>query len=313
MDIESEIHPQLQLIAKRMPKLYFNRVTVKIIRYISKLLPKVSVPDSIVVRNVFIERSDTKNKLKLRVYYPKQLQSNVPGLLWIHGGGHVIGYPELNDSALIQFVQELGIVIVSVDYRLSPENPFPASINDCYTGLQWMVDHSDELGLDKNRISVGGESAGGGLAAALAQMAVDRKEIDLKFQLLVYPMLDDHSAIQEIYSGKKYFGWNQKNNYFGWKAYLNQEPGLDITPAYAVPARRKDLIGLPAAWIFCGSLDLFFDEDKLYAQRLTDSGVICEFESISGVFHGFDSATISNEFVTAFRKKQISVMKRYMF
>ena len=309
----SDVHPQLRSSAKKILGLPLNKLTVKIIRQIAKIFPKAKIPEGITIRNVEIYDAGKSNKLRLRIYSPTYLQEKVPGMLWFHGGGLVIGNPELNDTALIQFVQELGIVIVSVDYRLAPENPYPAAIQDCYTGLEWMAENASALSVDEARISVGGESAGGGLAAALAQLAVDRGVIIPKFQFLIYPMIDDHTAVNEKHFNKKYYGWNQKNNYFGWKSYLNLEPGSESIPEYAAASRREDVSGLPPAWIFCGGMDMFYEEDALYAHRLNKAAVQCQFETMEGVYHGFDSLNSDNEFVIEFRKKQINVLRENLF
>ena len=309
----SDIHPQLRSLAKQIPELKLNWLTVKLLRQAVKLLPREKIPHNVDLFNLKIERFDSPKKLHLRVYKPKHNEGNVPAMIWMHGGGLVIGNPVLNDATLFQFVQQLGIVIVSVDYRLAPENPYPAALYDCYSALKWMAENARELSIDKHRICVGGESAGGGLAASLAQYSLDKGEISPIFQFLIYPMLDDRTAVDEKYTNKKYYGWNQKNNYFGWKSYLNLEPGSISIPQYAVANRRENLSGLPPAWIFCGKLDMFYDENLQYAQRLREFGTQCEFESIEGVYHGFDSINFHNEFITSFRMKQIDVLRKYLF
>jgi acetyl esterase/lipase len=313
MDNYKNIHPQLRNIAKRTPVFNLNRFTLKIIRIISKLIPTVGIPKNLSVYYQKINQTNEDKAPRIRIYQPKTIESAVPCLLWIHGGGMVMGYPKLNDAVMIEFVNQLGIVIVSVDYRLAPENPFPVPLEDCYRSLKWVYEHAAQLSVDTNRISVGGDSAGGGLAATLAQLALDRGEFGIKFQFLVYPMLDDCTAVLDKHVDKFYFGWNQKNNYFGWKAYLNTEPGGKDIPTYAVASRRENLRGLPPAWICCGDLDMFYEEDKIYAQRLNNDGVKCSFESIQGAFHGFDSIPTNNEFVRQFRRRQIQVLRENMF
>ncbi|BBZ36945.1 alpha/beta hydrolase [Mycobacterium conspicuum] len=200
-----------------------------------------------------------------------------PALLWIHGGGYVIGSAEMDDRLCARFATRLGITVASVEYRLAPEHPYPAALQDCYAALTWLAGLP---GVDSARVAIGGASAGGGLAAALALWARDHG-FTPAFQLLVYPMLDDRSAATADKAG--YRLWNPRANRFGWSAYLGA-----ADPRVAVPARRDDLGGLPPAWIGVGTNELFHDEDLAYAERLRAAGVPCEVEVVPGAFHGFD-------------------------
>ncbi len=209
-------------------------------------------------------------------------------LYWIHGGGFVIGNPELSHVYCTMFADELNVLVVSVDYRLAPENVFPEGLEDCYSGLLWVQDRAAELGIDPTRIAVGGDSAGGGLAACLAQLTHDRAEVDLCFQLLVYPMLDDRTVLRSDHRGTGEFIWSPASNEFGWTSYLGRPPVADDAPAYAAGARRADLTGLPPAWVGVGDLDLFHAEDVAYAERLRAAGVECELVVVPGMYHGTD-------------------------
>jgi acetyl esterase/lipase len=170
-----------------------------------------------------------------------------------------------------------------VDYRLAPAHPFPAALDDCSTALRWLHAQAGPWGVDPTRVAVGGESAGGGLAAALAQRAHD-EGVDVRFQLLVYPMLDDRTVLAA--HQPETLVWTSPSNRAGWTAYL----GHPVRPAeerpYAVPARRADLSGLPPAWVGVGDQDLFLDEDLAYADRLRAAGVGCEVELVPGLYHG---------------------------
>jgi len=203
-------------------------------------------------------------------------------LLWIHGGGLVMGTAEQANELCSRFVNDLGIVVVNVDYRLAPEHPFPAGLDDCYTALTWLHQHATELGVDPTRIAVGGDSAGGCLAASLAQMALDRGGPAVCFQLLQYPMLDDRTALRRDIDGLL---WSNTSNRYAWSAYLGHAAGGDEVRPWAVPARRIDMKGLPAAWIGVGSIDLFHDEDLTYAERLREAGVECELHVVPGMYH----------------------------
>ena len=176
---------------------------------------------------------------------------------------------------------------VSVEYRLAPEHPYPAPLDDCYAALAWTVQHAVDLGIDPGRIVVAGASAGGGLAAALALLARDRGEYPLAYQLLIYPMIDDRMATPS--STLDTVVWTPKANVLGWRAYLGHEPGADGVPAYAAAARADDLAGLPPAWIGVGALDVFRDENITYAQRLLGAGVPAELHVYPGAPHGFES------------------------
>lgn len=280
---------------------------------LTSLIPPSKALKGLHVENVLIPRKDDHKKLRLRIYRPKSTDTPTPALLWIHGGGYVMGRPEQDDNSCAQYVRELGITVVSVDYRCAPKHPFPAALDDCYFALKWVASHSGQLGVDPKRIAVGGNSAGGGLATALAQLAHDRKEIEPAFQLLVYPMLDDRTVLRTDIDDSNNVTWNHKSNRFGWESYLGRECGADEVPAYSVPARRTDLSGLPPAWIGVGDLDLFHDEDVAYAQRLREGGVACELEVIPGAFHGFDVFDQKVPIVQDFRRLQIAALKKYLF
>ncbi len=212
-----------------------------------------------------------------------------PAILNIHGGGYVIG-TALSDLAAVQAVaKELDVVIVSVDYRLAPETPFPGPLEDCYAALKWLHANAASLGADPNRIAVMGGSAGGGLAAMLAIAARNRGEVPLIFQALTYPMLDDRtgSTVQKPPQQGAIL-WTPAANAFGWSSLLGVPAGSRKVPAGAVPAREANLTGLPATFIGVGSIDLFVDEDIAYAKRLMDAGILTELVVMPGGFHGFD-------------------------
>ncbi len=183
--------------------------------------------------------------VEVLVYEPP-LRARPSGvLLWTHGGGFVFGDPAAYHDVCSRFAAELGIVVVSVDYRLAPEHPFPAGLEDCYTVLAWIHEHAADLGVDRGRIAVGGDSAGGGLSATLAQLAHDRGVVPVCFQLLVYPMLDDRTVLRADHAGTGAFVWSPSSNRFGWTAYLGHEPRTDEPRPYAAAARRDDVRGLP--------------------------------------------------------------------
>jgi acetyl esterase/lipase len=252
----------------------------------------------------------------VRLYRPKTQFGVTPVLLWLHGGGFIMGRPEQDEALCSQLGRELGIGVVSVDYRCAPEHPFPAALEDGYSALCWIAAQDGVQGLDASRIAIGGASAGGGLAAALVQYAHDRGQVPVCFQLLVYPMLDDRTVLRGELEDRGKFVWTQASNRYGWESYLKQPCGAADAPAYAVPARRADLTGLPPAWIGVGTLDLFHDEDLAYAQRLKDCGVACDVHIVPGAFHGFDAFGVmgsSIPLVQDFHQVQIAALKKHLF
>ncbi len=192
-----------------------------------------------------VPAADGRPEIRLELYRRPGLTGTVPALLWIHGGGYVMGAVTNDDAWCCRVAAELDLQVVSTSYRKAPEDPFPAALDDCFASLTWLIEHADELGVDPTRVIVGGNSAGAGLAAALAQRAHDAK-VPVSFQLLVYPMLDDRT-VQRAEAQKKWtLVWTPSANRYGWTSYLGAEPGVGDPPAYAVPARRSDLSGLAA-------------------------------------------------------------------
>jgi acetyl esterase/lipase len=229
--------------------------------------------------------------VRVLIYSPPAAAQPAPAVLHIHGGGFLIGNPEMNDSRNRLLAQDMGCVVMSVDYRLAPETPFPGGIEDCYAALYWLHRHAGEMGIDPQRIAIVGESAGGGLAASLALLARDRGEVPVCFQQLIFPMLDDRTGTvgaEHPYAGE--FLWRPASNRFAWQSLLNAPPGgSDVSP-YAAAARAEDLAGLPPAFIAVGALDLFVEEDIDYARRLIRAGVPTELHVYPGAFHGYQMA-----------------------
>jgi len=309
----SKVHPELQAIVKKSPSISFSRMNLWLFQLLMSVMPAPKTPTDILVENIFIPGQDDRTKIRLRIYKPKSMPAPIPVLLWLHGGGYIIGNPEMDDHACAQYVREAGILVVSVDYRYAPQHPFPAGLEDAYATLKWLDSHAQDIGIDPKRIAIGGASAGGGLAAALIQLAHDRQEIKPVFQLLVYPMLDDRTVLRADIDDSNSPTWSQKSNRFGWESYLGKKCGAENVPVYSVPARRAELSGLPQAWIGVGSVDVFHDEDVAYAQRLKECGVECELIIVPGAFHGFDIFDPQLPIVQNFQKSQIAALKKYLF
>ncbi len=223
----------------------------------------------------------------VRIYTPEGT-GPWPAILQIHGGGYIVGSVSTGHGMMMTLAASVGAVIVSVDYRLAPETPAPGSVEDCYAALLWLVERSAQLGIDPSRIAVAGQSAGGGLAAALTLMARDRGGPAIVHQNLTYPMLDDRTCVTPQPDHLGAFVWTPQANSFGWRCLLGQEPGGADVPPYAVPARAADLSGLPPAFITVGALDLFLAEDLDYARRLIEAKVPTELHVYPGAYHGFD-------------------------
>ena len=251
----------------------------------------------------------------VRVYRRFDVASAVPGLLWIHGGGMCFGSIEGDDFMCRTWAKQLGCVIVSVDYRLAPEHPYPAHVDDCTTALRWLGARTGELGVDPARIAIGGASAGGGLAAGTALRNKDEGDpVPLCFQLLIFPMIDDRSITPSSNEVTHPNAWNSESNRHGWRAYLGDRCGTDDVPVYAAPARATvdQLRGLPPAYIDVGELDPFRDEDIAYAQRLLQAGVPCELHVTPGAYHGSEAAVLHAASSRRIRGYRRDVMQRVL-
>jgi acetyl esterase/lipase len=273
----SPFHPDLRRSAALLPRRGIGPRMIPLIRRLQHHRSR-RTPDDVTVVAV--------GPTPVRVHHPHDAAgAPCPGLLWIHGGGYVMGSPAEDDGFCRHIARRLGMVVAAVDYRLAPEHPFPTPLHDCYEALAWLAAHDD---VDPARLAIGGASAGGGLAAALALLARDRDEIEPVFQLLSYPMLDDRTVARTDLDGRNHRLWTNSSNRFAWRSYLGSAPGSEGVSGLAAPGRHEDLRRLPPAWIGVGTCDLFHDEDVAYAERLREAGVPCETFVVPGAFHGFD-------------------------
>jgi acetyl esterase/lipase len=211
----------------------------------------------------------------------------LPCIYYAHGGGMMLGSNRFGLQPLVDWIVEMKIVVVSVEYRLAPEHPHPALSEDCYAGLLWTVAHAEELGIDLSQVSVAGASAGGGLAAAMALMARDRGGPKLQGQLLFCPMLDDRDQTFSTFQYEKMGRWDRPANLFAWTALLGDKRGTPDVSSYAAPSRAEDLSNLPPAFIDVSSTEIFRDEDIEYAQRIWQAGGVAELHVWPGGLHGF--------------------------
>lgn len=232
-------------------------------------------------------RDSMAGDVPVRVYSRAGSAGPRPGLLYIHGGGFVIGSVDWFDTGTQELVDNVDIVVVAVEYRLAPEHPYPVPLEDCYTALVWMASHAEELGIDLSRLGVSGESAGGGLAAGLALLARDRGGPALSFQHLGIPEIDDRLDTPSMTEYIDTPLWNRPKAVYSWASYLGDiKPGSADVPIYAAPARATDLSGLPPAVVTASQFDPLRDEDISYAQRLMQAGVLVELRHYPGTFHG---------------------------
>jgi acetyl esterase/lipase len=292
------VAPELLPCLDFLPSFDFNEETLRAVRAGTAMEPQKRPPlppeqQAVTCEQRFIPGPPGAPDVRLLVYTPpgKDATTMRPAYLHMHGGGYVVGNPEINDGSNRLIAAELDCVVVSVDYRLAPETRFPGALEDCYAALTWLITQARQLGVDHSRLAIGGESAGGGHAAALAILARSRGAAHICFQLLDSPMLDDRTGSASDphpYCGK--FVWTAASNRFGWQSLLGIEPGTAAVRADAVPARVADLTGLPPAFITVGALDLFLEENLEYARRLVRAGVSTELHVIPGAFHGFGVA-----------------------
>ena len=228
------------------------------------------------------------HKIRLLVLHPLEAgKEKVPGVLWIHGGGYQHGSAkEVFLTRALSMVVRFGMVLVAPDYRLSRKHPYPAALHDCYAALLWLKEHAEELNIRTDQIMVGGESAGGGMTAALCMLAHDRNEVNIAFQMPLYPMLDDRDTDSSRDNHAP--NWNTKKNHKAWKRYLRDAYGTDIVSCYAAPARRQDYSGLPPCYTFVGDSEPFYDETLTYVRHLQEAGIRAEVDVYPTNFHAFD-------------------------
>ncbi|MBQ3456331.1 MAG: alpha/beta hydrolase [Synergistaceae bacterium] len=297
-NLNDRINPQLKEYFTTAPEMTITPENLQELRksFIPESLPKddaVEVHDEIIGSN-----------LRVRVYTPKTDAKELPALLWIHGGGHIFGIPEVDEGLCIRIAKEIGCIIANPDYRLAPEHPYPADVEDCYAALKWLAENPR---VRKDRIAVAGGSAGGGLTVSVTLVARDKKYPVIHFQMPLYSQLDYRNITPSSNQITDHRCWCKDFNILAWKLYLANVSG-DV-PSYASPAMAEDLSGLPPAYIMVGTLDPFRDEDMTYAQRLMEAGVPVELHVIAGGTHAFEgvypesplSVKTVNEYVNALK------------
>jgi acetyl esterase len=247
---------------------------------------ELATDDRVTVENTEVPGPDGAPAVPVRIYKPKTSNTTLPALVYFHGGGFVIGDMYLEEQRCLRLAADGGCVVVSVDYRLAPENPFPAGVEDCYCALSWVGANVKDLGVDIDRIGVGGASAGGALSAAVSQMTRDRTGVPLALQMLLYPVIDDRMETSSMKAFSATPVWNSGSNAQMWDHYLGVK--RDYVSNYAAPGRATDLADLPPAYIMTAELDPLRDEGISYGQRLMQAGVSAELHCFAGAVHGFD-------------------------
>jgi acetyl esterase len=225
----------------------------------------------------------------VRCYVPRGRRVPSPAIVYFHGGAFVIGHLDFEHPRCLEMAAATGCVVVSVDYRLAPEHPFPAGVDDCRAAYEWTLAMGGELGIDAGRVAVAGASAGGALAAAVALLARDRGLRAPAFQLLLYPVTDDRLATPSMAAFEDIPGWNRRNSVHMWRHYLGNGDRAAAISCYAAPARAADLRGLPPAYVMTCELDALRDEGIEFARSLMEAGVPTELHHFPGAFHGFDT------------------------
>ena len=285
------VDPELIPLVEQFPGFRFEPETLAQTRAMMLEMGRANPPapsPEVEVTEQVIPGPNGAPPVRVVISRPKTRAAAAPAILHIHGGGYVMGSPEMGLVTDAAYAAQLGAVVVSVDYRLAPETAHPGPVEDCYAALAWLHRQAEALGVDRGRIAVSGESAGGGLAAGLVLLARDRGEVPIAFQHLIFPMLDDRTAVHpEPSPHLGQFIWTREANVFGWTSLLGTAPGgPDVSP-YAAAARADSLAGLPATYMICGALDLFLEENMDYARRLIRAGVPTELHIYPGAPHGF--------------------------
>lgn len=290
MSVIDRIDPQILPIVRQVPVIDMADIPAA-----RKALHAVYAAIGTAPPNEAVERSDhvapaqgSAQSVQLRMFRPREVQGALPCLYWIQGGGYVLTAPDLDDEWCETIAHDQQCAVISVAWRRAPEHPYPAASDDCFNGLQWLMDNAEALQVDASKLVIGGASSGGGAAAALALRVRDQASFVVAHQLLIYPMLDDRDTTVSSHKVTDPELWNRTSNRLAWQAYLGAAYGTELVSPYAAPARMENLEDLPPATILTGELDLFRDENITYAQRLMHANVACELHVYPAVHHGFD-------------------------
>jgi acetyl esterase/lipase len=276
---------------------------------VAEAVPLPSTP--VQAADVWVAGREGAPAVRVATYRPDGADGPLPAYLHMHGGGYFFGASPLFAAQCKALAATLGCFVASIDYRVAPETPFPGAVEDCYSALKWIHENAFTLGVDPSRVAIGGESAGGGLAAALAILARDRGGPAICFQCLTYPMLDDRTVTRtDVNPFVGHHGWSRDQNRFGWTALLGREPGGEGVSPHAAAARADDFQGLPPAWIMVGALDLFLEENMEYARQLLRAGVPTELHVFPGAYHGFETVAPEAEVSKAAGRERVAALHK---
>jgi acetyl esterase/lipase len=302
--------PELAATVAMMPSVEMTDIPAARAQMVETFAAIYGEPDrsGVQVRDEFVPGPDGAPDIRLRIYTPDRVVA--PAAIYdVHGGGFVVGSIDIFEIENLRLARELGVVVVTVDYRLAPEHPYPAPLEDCYAGLVWTAKNAHDLGIDPDRIAIHGASAGGGLCAGLALLARDRGGPPIAFQYLGVPELDDRLDTPSMQRFVDTPIWNRPNAVVSWDAYLGAgKRGTPDVPIYAAPARATDLTGLPPAYVSVMEFDPLRDEGIAYAQDLMHAGVSVELHAFPGTFHG--SMMVEQAAVTRREKDEALVVLR---
>lgn len=308
------LHSYLLLLRMLTPVFKYKPLT-RLMNYL-KNRSKGQDVEGLKCEEVYIPSSDGSYQIRVRVYRPLNGDGELPAMLYLHGGGLIMGIPEVSNDLYRDIITKRPCVIVAPDYRKAYTKPYPGAFDDCYDTLLWIKDNAASIGVTPERIMVGGHSAGGGLTAAVTLKARDTGDVDIAFQMPIYPMLDDqqpHDPARALDS----YGWNTDANRVAWSAYLAdlKAQGAEI-PAYASPARNSDYSGFPPTITFVGTLEPFYWETVTYAEALKQEGIDVAFEEYEGCYHAFEmvmpGAEISQAALTFFFDSYASFYDKYV-
>jgi len=286
---KDQFHSELQSIPLRVKVYSFllqRKFGFRLLNKVLKLL-EGKITKGLINEKISIKSNHGGHEIRLRIYRPEKNTDRLPVMLYFHGGGYAIGCPEQIADVLKGFIAKRPCVIVAPGYRNSQTKPYPAAFNDCYDTLLWVSNNAAQLNVDANKIMVAGHSAGGGLTAAVTLKARDTKDVNIAFQMPIYPMIDDRH--QNESSQFESPVWGKKANHIGWEFYLKDlHQQRKAIPSYAAPARNEDYSGFPPTFTFVGSIDPFRDETIAYVQSLEKAGIPVQFKLFKGCYHGFE-------------------------
>jgi acetyl esterase/lipase len=281
-----ELQPSYWML-KFSSKLLMNNTGLKLLNMNSAKLRGKNI-DGLHCEEKLIPSRNGGPDIRIRIFKPLNHSGKLPGMLYIHGGGYMIGSPEEFLSVIKNFIDAKPCIIVAPAYRKSTDAPYPSAFNDCYDTLLWMHKNLEQLGIVSDRLIVAGHSAGGGLTAAITLKATDTQEVKIAFQMPIYPMLDDRQN-SESAKDNNAPNWDSKSNSMGWSKYLSKviKQGAEI-PAYAAPARAQNYSKLPPTITFVGDVEPFRDETIEYVENLKKAGIPVTFKLFNGCFHAFE-------------------------